>query len=179
MATEGFIERRKCQRFRVKDGAFAVLRSGSDTLGQIKDMSTDRLAFDYLANKQHLEGPLDLDILDENGFCVKQLRSITVLNFAVSNKSPFSPLIVMRCGVKFGELMPTYIKNMPPGTPFAGPHAQCSIIRRNQRVGSKQEKSEKPASSTRDRPGALSVRSLPIGSRVDGWWPDHDRGAFP
>ena len=98
-------ERRKHRRFQVQDIAFAVLRNQGMALGQITDISLGGLAFHYIATKENDNGASELDILlAYNGLYMEKIRFKTISDFQIANRSPFTPIIMKRCGIKFVEI---------------------------------------------------------------------------
>ncbi len=57
-----FIERRKQNRFKVRDDAFVSIKSDKDKIGPIRDISGDGFAFNYIGKKGEIYGPLEVDI---------------------------------------------------------------------------------------------------------------------
>lgn len=107
MDSRGRIERRKHRRFQVQSIAFAVLRDQGRQLGQIVDISMGGLAFNYIAVGGNADRAFELDILlAYKGLYMKKVQFMTISDFQIANKSPFSPITMRRHGVKFGELMP-------------------------------------------------------------------------
>ncbi len=107
MDSRGRIERRKHRRFQVQSIAFAVLRDQGRQLGQIVDISMGGLAFNYIAVGGNADRAFELDILlAYKGLYMKKVQFMTISDFQIANKSPFSPITLRRHGVKFGELMP-------------------------------------------------------------------------
>ena len=105
MDSKAQAERRKHRRFRMQDIAFAVLRDHVSKVGQIMDISMSGLSFQYIVNGGSLEASFELDILLANhGLCIEKVRFKKVSDFQIPNKSPFSPLLMRRCGVRFEEL---------------------------------------------------------------------------
>ena len=63
-------ERRKSKRFKVKDGSFACITSKSRKVGAILDISTDGVAFKYMADERWhgpVSGPSELEIFNREG----------------------------------------------------------------------------------------------------------------
>ena len=107
METSGQAERRKHKRFQVEDIAFAVLRGQVELLGQIIDISRGGLAFHYIVSGRNVKSSSELDILlAYYGLYMEKIQFKTISDFQIPNKSPFSPIIMRRHGVKFGKLTP-------------------------------------------------------------------------
>jgi hypothetical protein len=91
----------------VEDIAFAVLRGHVEQLGQIIDISRGGLAFHYIVSGRDDKSSSELDILlAYYGLYMQRIQFKTVSDFQIPNKSPFSPIIMRRHGVQFGELTP-------------------------------------------------------------------------
>jgi len=99
-------EKRKFNRFKVKDVSFALLKSASyEELGEIIDISKGGLAVQCLVGKQRIKESVELDIiLAGNGFNIKQMPCKTISDFEITNKIYFSSLKMRRHSIKFGEL---------------------------------------------------------------------------
>ena len=107
MDSNGQVERRKHKRFQVQDIAFAVLRGQVEQLGQIIDISKGGLAFHYIVSGRNVRSSSGLDILlAYYGLYMEKIQFKTISDFQIPNKSPFSPIIMRRHGVKFEELTP-------------------------------------------------------------------------
>jgi len=105
MDGKGQIDRRKHRRFPMHDIAFAVLRNHMSKVGQIMDISLGGLSFHYIVNGEAPNKSLELDILlAYQGISVRKMRFNAISDIQIANKSPFSPLLMRRCGVRFGEL---------------------------------------------------------------------------
>lgn len=123
-------ERRKDNRFKVKEGAFAMILSAPAKLEQIKDMSMGEialavlkakpiqmgqivnisqggLAFRYIDSKLELEESLELDILfARDGFYLKKVPFRTVSDFNTVSKFSIGTFKMKQQGVQFKEIMP-------------------------------------------------------------------------
>jgi len=110
-------ERRKHKRFRVQNGAFAVLTAFSwphstQKLGQIIDIGMGGLAFSYIASEEPSNGSLELSIfLAENRFHLRNIPFKTISDVE-TKKVPFSSITMKRSGVQFGELTPNQISQL-------------------------------------------------------------------
>lgn len=99
------VERRKNKRFRVDDGALAVLGSPSAKVGQIIDVGMGGLAFRYIADEALPKESSQLDILlAEDPSHLYGLRCEIVYDVETINVIPFTSLAERRRGVKFSEL---------------------------------------------------------------------------
>ncbi|MEE8431849.1 MAG: PilZ domain-containing protein [Candidatus Desulfatibia sp.] len=111
--SKGFIEKRKHRRFKAKEGAFAVVTSGDNKIGQIKNISKGGLAFQYVASEKKLAGLLTMDIFrNSKEFYLKNVSVKTTSDIYVDNKSPFSTIILRQCGGKFADLADNQISQL-------------------------------------------------------------------
>jgi hypothetical protein len=105
MNREGQMDRRNDHRFHMQDIAFAVLRNHVSKVGQIMDISLGGLSFHYIVNGEDPHRSLQMDILlAYQGIRIKKIRFKAISDIRIANKSPFSPLLIRRCGVRFGPL---------------------------------------------------------------------------
>lgn len=98
------VDRRKHKRFQVQDVSFAALRPNYHKIGQIIDMSTDGLAFRYLADVESPETSFALDI-----FLASRAFHLSGLPFKIiydveTNELRLSSIKTRRSGLQFGEL---------------------------------------------------------------------------
>jgi len=100
------VEKRKFTRFKLKDLAFALLKSDSyEELGKIINISKGGLALQYLVEDNQIKEAVELDIvLANNDFYIKKLPCKTISDFEMINKIYFSSLKMKRHSIKFGEL---------------------------------------------------------------------------
>ena len=103
------IERRKHKRFKAKQGAFAVLTSDYNKLGQIKDIGKGGLSFCYIANGEQTDRFSEIEIYligDEisDDFYLKKIPVRTVVDFEVDNKVSFSSLPMRQLSMHFEKL---------------------------------------------------------------------------
>ena len=118
------MEKRKQNRYLVKAGAFAVIRSASPDLnrikargsgkidsaetlriGQIINIGVGGLALRYMDNKEKETGSLLLDILfAQDRFYLKNISFEIVNEFIERNEISFSSIIMKQQCVKFKEL---------------------------------------------------------------------------
>ena len=102
---EAIVEQRRYERFMVQEGAFAALKSDSVIIGQLINISKGGLSFSYVANGLKIGNTLQVDIfLEGNGFCLKEVPFLTVSDFYMENKVPFSTIVIKQCGGQFGEM---------------------------------------------------------------------------
>lgn len=122
------MERRNHQRFRVRPGTFAVLRSTSIELSKIKDMSMGEIAFAVIKSKPIKMGQIidiskeglafhyidrqgkssnlfKMDILfAQEGFYLDRLLFKPVFDIEIDTDIPLNSFTLRKCGVQFGEL---------------------------------------------------------------------------
>jgi len=122
------MERRIHQRYGVKPGTFAILRSTSIELSKIKDMSMgeiafavikskpikmgqiidiskDGLAFHYIDRQGGSNNLFKMDILFAgDAFYLDRLLFKPVFDIAVETDIPLNSFAIRKCGVQFGEL---------------------------------------------------------------------------
>ncbi|NOQ47186.1 MAG: hypothetical protein GQ559_11050 [Desulfobulbaceae bacterium] len=98
----GGVDRRRHQRFRVKDGALAFLGT---VPGTIVDISESGMTVHYVVLEKEPERSLRLDIFfSGNDFYLPDIPSELVSDMSSLPDTPFSTLRVKRLGIKFGEL---------------------------------------------------------------------------
>jgi hypothetical protein len=108
--TKDFTDKRKHKRFKAKKGAFAILRSDQNKLGQIKDISQGGLSFQYDTSGEQFDGSAEMDILlPGNNFYLKNVPVRKVVDFEVNNKVSFSSLPLRQRNMEFGEMKPIQI----------------------------------------------------------------------
>ncbi len=122
------MERRKHQRYGVKPGTFAILRSTSIELSKIKDMSMgeiafavikskpikmgqianiskDGLAFHYIDRQVGTQRLFKMDILfARDAFYLDRLLFKPLFDIVVETDIPMNSFTIRKCGVQFGEL---------------------------------------------------------------------------
>jgi hypothetical protein len=122
------MEHRKHQRYGVKAGTFAILRSTSIELSKIKDMSMgeiafavikskpikmgqitniskDGLAFHYIDRQVGTNSLFKMDILfAREAFYLDRLLFKPVFDIEVKSDIPLNSFTIRKCGVQFGEL---------------------------------------------------------------------------
>ncbi|MEW6218250.1 MAG: PilZ domain-containing protein [Thermodesulfobacteriota bacterium] len=107
---EGGAEKRRFQRFPVRDLAFAVLEPYFGRLGQLKDVSRGGVGFEYVefeeAGPERPTGPLRLEVMRlAEGFCLQDFPCRIVYDEKSPNASALvHSVITRRCGVAFGSL---------------------------------------------------------------------------
>lgn len=114
MNRKNFIERRKQDRFKVKDSAFVSIKSDHCTkIGPIRDINRDGFAFRYIGQRGQIYGPLEVDILySGSGLYVQKIKSKAVADFK-TDKNPLSnSLAIRQCCVQFYELADDQISQL-------------------------------------------------------------------
>jgi len=102
-----FIEQRKQNRFKAKEGAFAVLMSDPPILAQIKEISKGGLTVHYFASGEKSYKVSELDIfLSDRDFHLRSVPFKTTLNINITIDFSDSSLSMRRHGLKFGRLTP-------------------------------------------------------------------------
>ena len=98
-------EQRRHQRFKAKEGAYAVLSSRVSKVGQILDISLGGLALTYIANgaPSNVSEMLDI-LLADNGFYLEKIPFQTITDLEIPNRFPFTTIVMKRHGVRFIEL---------------------------------------------------------------------------
>jgi hypothetical protein len=98
-------DRRLSERYRVKDGIFAVLIATRDKLGQIKDISLRGLSFRYVNNDKYSKESGELKIIIAGcGLYMDKLAIETISDFEIKGGFSISPLKLRQTGVKFVDL---------------------------------------------------------------------------
>jgi hypothetical protein len=102
------IERRKLPRLRVREGAYVALCPHYDRVGQIVDISTDGLAFTYVATTNGDDESAELDIfLVKGDFYLEQIPFVAVTDIGIAPHSPFASVVTRRKSLRFGRLSPS------------------------------------------------------------------------
>jgi hypothetical protein len=115
-----FTERRKDERFRIKNGAVSMIRplnsdAATHKYCQIINISKDGLAFRYINKNGELNEPFELDLLFIQDICFTYLKNVpfkTVWIFHEPSKTSFSKLKIIKQGVQFGKMMPNQISRL-------------------------------------------------------------------
>ena len=122
------IERRKYERYDVKTGTFAMLRSTSIEfskireigmgeigfavikskpikMGQIINISMNGLAFEYIEHRDKPIKVFKLDILyAQDAFYLGKLLFKPTFDYIIESEIPLNTFTIRRCGVEFGAL---------------------------------------------------------------------------
>ncbi len=98
-------ERREHTRFNAKAGAYTVFSRKSIIPGRINDISMGGLSFSYVEGEEWYQESSQLDILfGDADFFLDSIPFETVSDTIIENESPYSQIIMRRCGVRFGDL---------------------------------------------------------------------------
>jgi len=110
VAKKDFVERRKHQRLKTKEGVFAVLGTDNSRLGQIKNISKGGLAFQYVDTGIQSKGSVEVEIFSNiHDFYLKKLPIKTIEDFELDNAVPSGSLPIRQLNIKFGEMTPFQI----------------------------------------------------------------------
>lgn len=103
-------ERRRHKRYQVREQALAI---NSFAIGQITDISFGGLSFKYISKESGKKELTELDIfLSDNDFYLEGIPIEPVSDRATPNASPFSTIVIRRCGIKFGKLSPNQLSKL-------------------------------------------------------------------
>jgi hypothetical protein len=118
---KGFAERRKHERFKVKNGAIAMIRPlkapvTTQKYCQIINISKGGLAYRYIIRNGESNKPVKLDVLFiQDSICsvyLKDVSSKTVWVSHIDSKTSFSRATIKERGIQFGEMMPNQISQL-------------------------------------------------------------------
>lgn len=99
-----FIERRKQDRFKVMDGAFATIKSHHYVVGPIQNISRGGLGFRYIGKKGKIIGSLEVDIFFcGKGLFLQKVKAKTISDFRIDKKASESFPAIRHCCVQFYE----------------------------------------------------------------------------
>jgi hypothetical protein len=100
-----FIERRRSDRFKIMDGAFAAIKSDDYIVGPIQNISKDGLTFRYLGKSGQIQTLIEADIFFSGmGFYIENLKLKCISDFRIDKKASNSSLSIRQCGMQFREL---------------------------------------------------------------------------
>jgi hypothetical protein len=106
-------EQRAHERFRVKEGVFAVIKKNNDTkmtVGQIIDISPGGMSLKYLANSENIDGAYKLDIYyTGHGAQLKDIPFKVVTDFRLDSPFPFSSVFMRRGCLQFQDMSNEHI----------------------------------------------------------------------
>ena len=101
-------EQRTHERYRVKEGAYTVIKKHQDTkltIGHILDISNGGLAFKYMENGEPIKGDHKLDIyIMGQGIQLKNISFKIVSDLKLENSFPFSSILMRRGSIQFQKL---------------------------------------------------------------------------
>ena len=109
-----FAERRKHERFKVKNGAIAIIRlsnilSTAQKYSQIINIGRGGLTFRYIDRKDESNEPLNLDLLFiQDSICSAYLKYVSlkpVWGSHIDSKTSFNQVKIKQQGVEFGKMM--------------------------------------------------------------------------
>ena len=101
-------ERRKNQRYTIRDKAFAVIGSDSVKMLPIIDIGIGGLGICADDARQIKSSNLEI-LVDDCSFYLDRIPFKTISNFAAACSSPFHSAQNYRFGLEFGKLMPSQI----------------------------------------------------------------------
>ena len=100
-----FPERRKHERFKVKEGVLAVSSPDYDRVGQIKDVSKGGLAFQHLVITESTEEPFEVEILSEfDDFRLEKLPVRAVVDFELDSKGLYALFSIRQLSLQFRRM---------------------------------------------------------------------------
>jgi hypothetical protein len=99
-------ERRKHDRFEVRNLAIAVPNKPSSQIARIVNISKGGLAVRYLEQTNWLGNADAIDILVNNSFLMSNIPIKNVSDFKVENRVSFSIISERQCCLQFGPLSP-------------------------------------------------------------------------
>ena len=95
-------ERRQHQRFKIREGAFALQ---AQKLGQINDIGIGGLSFQYMSDDSRPVKTSHLDIIMNNSaFRMKQIPVTIISDREIVTTNPFYTQKIRRCSVQFKDL---------------------------------------------------------------------------
>ena len=97
-------ERRRHQRFQVKDLAIAVTNKPTSQIGRIVNISKGGMAVRYVDHNDWLENADAVDILINSNFFMTNIPIHNVSDFQVKNQVSFSIINERQCCLQFGSL---------------------------------------------------------------------------
>ncbi len=114
LAQGSILEKRRRNRFKVRGGAFASVKSDHYTTGPIRDISRDGFAFEYTSKeKEQHHGPLEVEIFYAgSGDHLRGIPSKTISDLKTEDKALYYNLEIRRCCVQFCELADDQISHL-------------------------------------------------------------------
>ena len=105
--------RRKVIRYQVIQDVFAVIKSNTDILGNILDISNHGLSFHSLAHDELVDDVFQIDLFfSKNGYLTKNISCKKVFEQTKHSQMPFSSLMTRRIGVNFIKLNTRQLKQL-------------------------------------------------------------------
>ena len=99
------IERRRRQRFKATEMAFAALVNHNSKLGQIRDISTAGLSFRYIEDPGQTDDARELKIIiGQRGLYLDKIPFRKIFDFEIDSEYSFSSIKMRQIGLQFGEL---------------------------------------------------------------------------
>ena len=106
------VDRRRQQRFDVRNSAFVLLGPDSTKLGALIDISMGGLSFNHMARKPPSNELYELDIfLIDQDFYLQQVPFNIVWD-CPTEENPLSSITMRRCGVQFGQMTHTQMSQL-------------------------------------------------------------------
>lgn len=122
-------EQRVHERYRVKEGVFAVIKKNNETkltVGQIIDISLGGMSFKYLASSDPIDGAHKLDIyFSGHGAQLKDVPFRVVTDLRLDSPFPFSSVFMRRGGLQFQDLSNDHLKRFAE---FTGKFADLETL---------------------------------------------------
>lgn len=100
-----FIERRKQDRFEVREGAFVSVKGEHYIIGPIHDISRGGVGFMYVGKEDKVQGSPEVDIFfSGGGLYLQNVKAEIISNFRIDKKVPNSSPAIRQCGMRFSAL---------------------------------------------------------------------------
>ena len=97
-------ERRKHERYKVKELAIALPNKPSSEIARIVNISKGGMAVRYLDQNNWLGNASDVDILVHSDFLMSEIPIENIYDFKVENHLSFSIITERQCCLQFGPL---------------------------------------------------------------------------
>lgn len=106
------VEQRKQKRFRVREGAFVILRPADIGVAQLVDISMDGLTLNYVTSGEPSIQPTQLEIfVTDDPFRLFQVPCKTISDF-VTYETYNKSISKRRRGIQFGKLAESQIAQL-------------------------------------------------------------------
>lgn len=99
-------ERRRHERFKIRDGAYAFLRPPAHKIGQLIDISLSGLAFSYFSPSGTAPESEGLDLLADRQIYLEKIPHTLISDIILPHSESFSQITMRRRSVQFGPLTP-------------------------------------------------------------------------